>query len=119
MRFMRKLLCAFLLIIPGLFCFQTQGSAQSVDYSVHANIIYRFTKYINWPDDKKSGDFVIGVIGDTPLLNELKIATENKMVDNQRITVCKVTLTQLNHCNILFITEDESGELKKIISLTQ
>ena len=55
-----------LLILPVLVFSLFQAWAQNV-YAVHANIIYRFTKYINWPDDRKTGDFVIGVVGDTPL----------------------------------------------------
>src|SRR5687768_9221554 len=52
-------------------------------YAVHANIIYHFTKYINWPDDKKTGEFVIGVVGDTPLYDELKNFTFNRSAAGQ------------------------------------
>ena len=40
--------------------FTLTASAQSaIDYKVHANVIYRFTKYIEWPEDKQEGDFII------------------------------------------------------------
>src|SRR4051812_29283167 len=65
-----------------------QALAQNT-YAIHANIIYRFTKYINWPDDKKSGDFIIGVVGETPLYEELKNFTSNKSVAGQPIVVKK------------------------------
>ena len=48
-----------ILIVSVLFSFFGRiAYAQSVNYSVHANIIYHFTKYINWPEDRKSGDFI-------------------------------------------------------------
>jgi len=89
--------------------------AQSTNYSVHANIIYRFTKYVNWPDNKKQGDFIIGVIGDTPLFDELKNITSNKVSGTQKIVIQKFTTSQTSYnCNILFITDEESGSLKKL-----
>lgn len=88
-------------------------------YAVHANIIYRFTKYINWPDEKKNGDFVIGVLGDTPLYEELKEFTANKTAAGQHIVVKKfaATATAFN-CHILFITDEESDHIKRVASYT-
>ncbi|HZG00846.1 MAG TPA: YfiR family protein, partial [Chitinophagales bacterium] len=57
------------------------------DYSVHANIVYRFTKYIDWTPAKKTGDFVIGVVGESPLIDKLKQITSNKKVGEQKIVV--------------------------------
>ena len=31
-----------------------------------------FTKYVQWPSDGKSEDFVIAVVGDSPLASELQ-----------------------------------------------
>ena len=55
--------------LVGLMSSAVYGSQaqQATDYAIHANIIYRFTKYIDWPDSKKSGDFIIGIIGESPL----------------------------------------------------
>jgi hypothetical protein len=83
---------------------------QGTDYAIHANIIYRFTKYINWPEDKKSGDFVIGIIGDSPLYNELQRFLVNKTAGNQKIVVKKMSPgAPAYNCHILFICEDESA----------
>jgi hypothetical protein len=92
--------------------------AQNV-YAVHANIIYRFTKYINWPDDKKTGDFVIGVIGDTPLYDELKIFISNKTASGQPFVIKKYSTTASSYnCQILFVSDDESGSVKRIAANT-
>jgi hypothetical protein len=93
---------------------------QTMDYSVHANIIYHFTKYINWPDDKKTGDFVIGVVGDSPLYDKLKNLSDlNKTVGTQKIVVKKYSHSaQSFNCHILFIGEEESSSLKRIAANT-
>jgi hypothetical protein len=110
-------LCLLALLMLGSSALRAQ---QDQDYAVHANIIYHFTKYINWPDEKKSGDFVIAVIGDSPLFEKLKaLIGANKSINGQRIVVRKyASSTQSFNCHILFIGEDESSILKKIAAGT-
>jgi hypothetical protein len=105
----------FLLIIIPVIQAQTV-----VDYAVHANIIYRCTKYIDWPDDKKTGDFIIGIVGNSPLYNELKTFTANKTVGNQKIIIKNFSSSSASfNCHILFIDEDESGSVKRIAAQTE
>jgi YfiR/HmsC-like len=88
-------------------------------YAVHANIIYHFTKYIDWPDNKKSGAFIIGIIGDTPLYDELNKNIAGKMVGYQKIIIKKFpSSASFFNCHILFIPDDESGNMKKVAAMT-
>ena len=92
---------------------------QSISYALHANIIYRFTKYVEWPDYEKPGDFVIGIVGDTPLFNELQQFVENKTVGGKKIVIKKMSASADSYdCQILFISEDKSKSLKKIAEIT-
>jgi hypothetical protein len=89
----------------------------TMDYAVHANIIYHFTKYIDWPPAQKSGDFVIGVVGDSPLYDALKKAVSLKTAGQQRIVVKRLSPSLASFdCQILFVTAGHSSSLKKIIS---
>ncbi|MEO5995985.1 MAG: YfiR family protein [Chitinophagaceae bacterium] len=112
-----KLIC-LLLVFFVVSLPETQGQ-QNTDYTIHANIIYRFTKYIEWPASKKSGPFVIGIVGDSPLYEVMKIFILNKTVGNRPIIVKKFSASsEVFNCQILFISEDESRSLKKIATLT-
>ena len=92
---------------------------QGTDYKIQANIIYRFTKYIDWPASKKNGDFIIGIVGDSPLYDDLKTLSATKTVGNQRIAVVKMSSSANSYsCHMLFISEEESSSLKRIASLT-
>ena len=97
------------------------GRAQNaMNYSVHANIIYHFTKYVDWPAKSKSDDFIIGVIGETMLFDELKKMTGNKKAGNQKIVVRRFSPSQTTYdCHILFLIEEESSSLKKIAARTE
>jgi hypothetical protein len=103
------ILLAFLVI--GLVKSRAQGS----DDAVRANIIYRFTKYIEWPAAKKTGDFVIGVVGDTPLKNQLRNFTTNRLAGTQKIVVKSFSPNlQTYDCQILFIGQEEEDSIRKI-----
>lgn len=91
-----------------------------MDYAVHANIIYHFTKYVNWPENKRSESFVIGVVGETPLFDELKKNIANKTAGSRKIVIKKLSPSQQSYdAHILFLSDEESGSLKKITSRTE
>src|SRR5688572_18651966 len=98
--------------------FATQAQLET-DYAVHANIIYRITKYIDWPENKKSGDFVIGIVGESPLHDNLKGFVANKTVVSQKIIIRKYSPSSKTFdCHMLFICENESSSIKKISTRT-
>src|SRR3954467_2357808 len=109
------------LLVFAILLLHTHKAAaqQSADYAIQANIIYRFTKYIDWPENKKSGDFIIGIVGDSPLTDELKSFIANKTVSNRKIVIKTFSSSgEVYPCHILFISEDESGSVKKIAART-
>jgi hypothetical protein len=115
----RRLLQSFFVPLILLAGISNTRAQQGVNYAVEANIIYRFTKYIDWPADKKSGDFVIGMVGDTPLYDELKDFTAAKTVGGQKIIIRKFPASAASfNCQILFVSEDGNGSLKKIAAVT-
>lgn len=74
------------------------------DEKFKALFMYNFTKYLEWPSQKETGDFVINVYGNSPIIDELKVIAKKKQVGNQKIVVNKVTsLDECVGCNILFI----------------
>lgn len=107
-----------LLLVFIMMCVQLPAQPNN-NYALHANIIYRVTKYINWPEDTRSGDFVIGIVGDSPLYDELKELVAGKKVDKQKIIITKFSPSASSYnCQILFICEDASSRFKKIVSKT-
>jgi hypothetical protein len=116
----RKLLkVRYLLLIFSCVILSSVHAQQEKGRAIHANIIYHFTKYIDWPEHMKSGDFVIGVIDDFQLVEELTKAVANKLVGNQRIVVRAMKVSGRGYpCHILFISDEESDNLKKIIAGT-
>lgn len=110
-------ICLTLLFISTFLNIKAQ---RPVDYAVHANIIYHFTKYINWPDERKTGDFIIGIFGDSPVYDELNKIVSTKQTGRQKIVVRKLSAGTTDFdAHILFISEEESNSLKKIVAKTE
>ena len=83
---------------------------------IKAVFIYNFTKYIEWPQAYKEGEFTIGIIGETPLYSELIKMTETKKVANQTLEVKKFTSpNDVTKCHILYVSRDKSQSLNDVI----
>jgi len=106
--------------IAAFLLFQTTPlQAQSLDGKVTSIFIYNFTKYIKWPSSAESGDFVIGIIGETPVEAELQKLTAKVKVNGVRpISIKKITsitnTAAMQGCHILYISDKGSRALKEI-----
>ena len=97
------------LVILGLLALSATTRAQ--DEKFKALFMYNFTKYIEWPQAKQSGDFVIGVIGNSAIVGELETIAQKKTVGAQAIKVKQVSSAEdLTKMHIVYVTEDKSGE---------
>jgi hypothetical protein len=77
--------------------------------------MYNFTKYLEWPESYRQGDFIITVLGESALINELKIIAEKKKVGFQPIIIQKITsLDQINKCHIIYIPESKTSQINEI-----
>jgi multimeric flavodoxin WrbA len=59
-----------------------------VNSKIKAVFLYNFTRYFEWPEKKKTDNFVIYVVGKNEnLINELKNLAKSKKVGNQDIQI--------------------------------
>ena len=107
------LLLAAFLISPG------KATAQDVDYKSYTLFVYNFIKYIEWPEESAKGDFVIGVLGDSPILKELQGLASTKKARGRNIVIRQLQKPEeLSGCHLVYIISKKSGELKKLLELT-
>ena len=108
---MKKLISYFLLLLLVLSI--TDLKAQNEKFK--ALFMYNFTKYIEWPGDKQSGDFVIGILGNSPMKKELEVIKKKKKVGSQPIKV-KVfnSINDIGSGHILFIPSGKSSSLDEV-----
>ncbi len=97
------------------------GLNRDTNAKLKAVFLYNFANYVNWPSSKKSGNFVIGVLGEYPsLISSCNQMVQSRKIGSQSIKVNKyATLNDLNQCHILYVTKDKTGDLSNIISKTK
>jgi len=106
------ILFSFLIINTGFVKF---GSVD-MNSKIKAVFIYNFTKYIEWPKAYRQGNFVIGMMGDSPLYEELIKMAKVKKVANQSLQILKFNdVEEIKKCQILFISKTKSEELRSVI----
>lgn len=94
--------------------------AQDLDYSFHAKYVYHFTKYIDWPTSKKSGDFVIAVVGQSPANKTIKDFFTGKKVGNQTVVVKEMPpVADFTNINIIYLTSSSSNQLSVLVPKAQ
>lgn len=90
---------------------------QAQDYRVHSGFMYHFTKYIEWPAAKKSGDFVIGVVGNAAIIDPLNAMASAKTVGTQKIIIKRFSnVASVSDCHILFLSDDKTDEIEEASS---
>ena len=80
-----------------------------------ANFIYNFTKFFDWPQTEKSGDFIIGVLGSRNLYNDLqKVTTGKKNVTQNIVVKYFKNKNEVSKCHVIFIDAVKSNSISNI-----
>ncbi len=104
---MKKIIAPILLV----FILFYSNSVKSQEIKFKALYLYNFTKYVGWPPDAKTGDFVIGVLGSNAIYNKLNEIAAGKMAGSQKIVISKFSSAEeLTKCNILFVSYGKGGK---------
>lgn len=116
MKFLLKYSLLLLLAFSSL-SFQQQQSFDPAA-KVKAAFLYNFTKYFEWPDKMKSGNFIIQIIGTNTNLNqELNKMASSKQVGNQKLEIkTSTSIDASTQPHIIFLLSESSDMLKEINS---
>jgi len=100
------------------------ASAQSIEYTVKAVFLERFTRFIEWPEESAMADssqpFVLGVIGESPFGSILEEIYSTQKIRDKKVEIRYISkLNEITGCHLLFLSESEKKELPKILSFTR
>ncbi len=110
----KRILLAMVFIAMGVI----NTYAQDAKYK--ALFIYNFTKHIEWPANAKTGDFVIGVVGNNDVFNNISNIAGGKKAGSQNIVVVKFkSVEEVIDCHILFVGMGQSNSSKFAIIQTK
>ena len=113
---MKKLLVIVMSLFMISAAYQQKEDIVVINAHCKAIYLYNFTKYIEWPGDYKSGNFVIGVYGTYPtLLSELNRMASTKTAGSQKFEIRSVASVEAaSKYHILFISKENLGQFTDI-----
>lgn len=114
---MKKLF--YFIVILFLTGFSNGTQTEAEEYHLKAAFIYNFTKFIEWNKFVSDKEFIIGVLGTSPIYEPLAEIATTKTVDGKKIIIRQFNdPKEINFCNILFISRNTSFPLGEILSNT-
>lgn len=80
--------------------------------------LYNFSRTINWPQECKTGDFIVAIIGDKDLAEELTVLTKNYKVGLQPFVVKYFrTVDEIQGFqHIIFVDEWQAAKINRVLT---
>jgi hypothetical protein len=105
---MKRILVTSLLL---LFIAKVNYAQVAMD-KAQANFIYNFTKFFDWPQAEKTGDFIIGVVGSKAVAGELEKVTAGKKNVTQNIVIKHFKSSdEITKCHVIYVGSFKSTAL--------
>ncbi len=105
-----------LFVLCSLFTKASSAQAKEREADLKAVFIYNFTKYVDWGTTTQGDDFVIGVIGSSPVTESLKEIANGNAVDDKKIIIRNFSKPEdISYCQILFIPRNLPFSLESIL----
>jgi hypothetical protein len=103
-----------LLLLTGIIT-GFSGEAQETDYKAYTLFIYNFMKYVEWPEADSKGDFVLCVIGDSPINKELQNLATTKKLKGRNIILKKCNNPEeAAGSHLVFVPSSKSSIVKTL-----
>ncbi|MBN2019463.1 MAG: YfiR family protein [Sedimentisphaerales bacterium] len=128
-------ICLVLIFAP--MAYPDTSSAKYKEYEVKAAFIYNFLKFVDWPEEKMSGDsneIIIGIIGEDPFGSAADIF-KGKTVEDRKVVVKRFETLEhikkmaeqdrneqlglIRKCHLLFVCPSEQKLASEITKLVE
>ncbi len=107
-------------MLAGSFAGAISAQNAQQEANLKAAFIYNFTKYIDWGPYDRDGIFVIGVTGDSPIIESLNAIAASSKINNKRVIVKTIDSgVGISDCDIVFISKKSRMSLNYILSKTR
>jgi hypothetical protein len=84
-------------------------------HEVYSMMMFNFVKYVQWPNQTGTGEFVIGVIGNGEVYNTLNAWYGGKPRNGQTYVIKSYkSAAEMGACDVVFIDKTKSGEFEAV-----
>lgn len=115
-----KITLTTLILLVGQFCFAYSSTSTSLEgrpmHEIHSMMMYNFMKYVEWPEERKHGEFKIGVVGDNEVYQTLTSWYQNKRKGSQTFEIhyySSVSEVPAD-CHMVYLGKSNSKEFENL-----
>lgn len=109
---MRK---TFLFLLAAVLCSITLKAQAQENIKMQSVFLYNFTRLVSWPASYQNGDFVIAVVGSSPIISELQEVAATKKAGSQNIVVRQFAKVEdIGKCHIVYVAPSQSRRINEI-----
>ena len=84
-------------------------------HEIYSMMVYNFIKYIQWPTNSNTGEFVIAVVGNDDMFATMNKWYNGSKLGNQTCVVKKFeSADDLSKCQVVYIDKSKSNEFSEI-----
>jgi len=84
-------------------------------HEVYSMMVFNFVKYVQWPANDNSKEFVIGVVGNNDIYNTLSTWYGGKAKGTKTFVIKKFSnAAEVTDCQVVFIDHSKSGEFDAV-----
>ena len=84
-------------------------------HEVYSMMVFNFVKYVQWPTNDESKEFVIGVVGNSEMFNTLTSWYSGKAKGSKTYVIKNFkNASEVTDCQVLFIDRSKSSEFEAI-----
>lgn len=88
-------------------------------HEIHAQMIFNFIKYVQWPNDSEAGEFVVGVMGEDDVFNTLKTYYEGKPKGAKKYAIKKLSSAdEAANCSVVYLGKNKNSQFENIKNAT-
>jgi hypothetical protein len=106
------------IVLAGILALPVSHNAFAQErpmHEVYSMMVYNFTKYVQWPDHDGSGEFVIGVMGNSEVYNTLNGWYGGKPRGSKKYVIKKFSsASEVTDCHVIFIDRGRSNEFEAV-----
>lgn len=104
-----KLFITFLFLVVAFQSFSQEAKFEAI-------FLYNFTRQLGWPEEYKTGDIQIMVLGSSEIIDQINTFAKDKPISGQNVVAKSTTIDKIENCHILYIPEDKNEQLQEVIT---
>jgi hypothetical protein len=84
-------------------------------HEIHSMMVFNFIRYVQWPDHTASGEFIIGVVGNTEVYTTLNAWYGGKPRGSKTYVIKRFnSAAEVTDCQVVYIDKSKSGEFAAV-----